>query len=1465
MFGALIAALMIALTLLVKVPAVQTWLVHKVAAWLSGELGVRVDVRSVAIYPFTSVALEGVYIEDKEKDTLAYIGSLEANIRTLSFSDHRIRISRVTLKDATIGIKLYALPREYNIDFLIDYFSGGGDTAAAKPWAWEVEEVELADSRLRYRDLKYDDKDRGIDWEDIELDGLNGAFSSIRPTSVGMSATIRNLAFREKSGFAVEQLKAQFDLAEDSMAFHDLQIRTARSLIKGDLAFQYEDFTAFQKFLSDVRWKARFESSRVDFRDLAFFASELEQLNQHLTLSGRFSGNVERFKGRDVELSLTDSTYFKGDVTMTGLPDFDETYMEVNARELVLLPRDIERVPAWPFDSTRTIDLPAELHNLGRVKFKGSFTGFYTDFVAFGDLQTALGYVSSDLNLKISGSDKNTSYKGNIRMFDFDAGRLWNLSPTVGKVTLKAGIEGSGFELKNIQAILTGRVESAYIQGYNYSNIDLDGKLADRLFTGKVIALDENLDFSFAGAVDFRDTLPRFDFIAEIARADLTALKLSNRQNGSVLSTSVGINLTGDHIDNIHGTIDLRNTNYREGDIQIQADTILLEASGSTERSLRLQSDLVDLNAQGRMKFSELPQAVRAIATRYVPVLFEPESKRTHSQDFNFSLLLKNTESLTAVFLPELVVARGTSLDGRINTDLNEVDLHVNSSAIVYDGVAFNAIRVDGFSDNGNLNFSAGLGGIAITDSVRINQLEIRGFTNRDTASFLVDFNGLDSLKSEVTLGINASFTNAGFTSLHLDPRKLRFGGRDWTLDSTNFMIVDSSGVVFKNVNFRSGVQEVGLAGVLGRSASTIFQVKFSSFDMSQANPFLSSFDIQTGGVLNGEASFAGAFDQPGMNADLSVEGLQWFGDTLGDADILTEWNSLRKQIDVMAVVTRGGKENIEISGHYRDDDKEGELDFKAVLKKTYVSTFGVYLKGLVSGLGGVASGELYLRGTPARPELTGKVFLQKIAFTVDYLQTSYNLSTDVIVEADRFIFKDVVINDINGNQALLNGQIRHEHLDDFRFDLDIAAKKMQVMNTSFTDNPVYYGEAYASGTVGIKGTLDYIVMNIGLRSEPGTRILMPLSNPEEVQRSGFITFVNPSDTLDQSRQEEGPDLSGVELNMDLEITPDARLELIFDSKIGDVIKGRGSGNITMTVSPKEDLSMLGEFTIEDGDYLFTMQNFINKNFQLRKGGKIRWIGDPYNATVDLSAVYKLRTGLYDLFQDSSFRTLVPVELNLGLKDKLFNPSIVFDIVVLNIDPNTENQVKRLINSEEEKYRQAVSLLLMRRFTAPSEIASRGGASGASVVGVNAYEMLSNQLSNWASQISSQVNVGVNYRPGDALTSEELEVALSTSLFNDRVTIDGNVGMANTAAGANQQNTSNLIGDFQVEVKARKDGRIRLKAFNRSNNNSLINNVNSPYTQGVGVFYREDFNTFGELWRRYKKILTRGKKKAENN
>ena len=1435
-------------------------MVQKAAAYLSAELNVRVEVSKVDIQLFRKVILKDVFIQDQQLDTLVFIPSLDVSIGRFHFKEKQFVLSELSLTGARIGIKHYKEPREYNMQFLIDYFSSAEkDTTQSDPWKVKAKKIVLNDCYLTYQDLKYNDVDHGIDWEDISLKKLNLEIEDLIPDGDTLHFDLRNISFIEKSGFKVNQFSTHGRIQPGQMAFSNLKAKTDKSELNANVTFDFISLDDFENFISDVKWKGDFQKSKVDFYDLAFFAKELTHINRHIDIQGDFGGTVDRFKGKNVLLSYGKDTYLKGKVSMTGLPDFFETYIEVNVDELSFSKRDIETIPQFPFDSLKLINIPDQIASLGKVKFKGNFNGFYNDFVAYGNINTDLGFISSDLNLKLGSVDKQTTYKGNLRLNNFDVGTFAGVSDILGKITLKTKVEGRGFDMKNINANIEGDISSLEFYKYNYSNINLNGHFENKLFTGELLANDPHLNMDFEGSIDFTKDLPAFNFNSSVRKMDLTTLNLLDRNADATIKAELNISFVGSTIDNAQGTIEARDLVYKEGDKTINADQVFFESKLGEWREFSLISDFADATISGDYSFSLLPQTIRHFVATYLPALLEENSVRPVAQVINFKGVLKKTDEITQLFIPELTVAPGTTLEGLINTTLNQVSLKVKSKSFDFVPLKFDDITVEGQSNGLNFEFESSFGEIFFSDSVKLKTVDFNGFTNKDTASVLVRFSGQDTLTDKASCYINAGFLKTGYTMIKLIPEQLVLNGKSWELNESNYILADSTGFLLSDFNFTSDSQKIALRGIAGMDTTAKMTLEFTNFEASQANDFLSVYDVQVGGVMNGSAQLVGLLGKPAVNSNMKIENMRWFSDTLGNAEFITDWDSREQKIKVNGSVTNGGDKNILIDGTYQIKEKDDELDFTAKLNKTYVHSFSHYLDGLASDIGGIASGEIFLKGTVKKPELTGKVYLQKIGFKLDYLNTNYTFSTEVDILKDRFKFKNISLYDVKGNQLLVNGMIRHDHLKNFYFDIDIKANKAQVLNTGPANNELYYGTAYASGNVSISGYLDYMIMDIGLKTEKGTKINIPLSNPDELSKSGFINFINKS--TDTINIEKEVDFSGIEMNMVFDVTQDAEMFLIFDSKIGDVIQGRGDGTITMTLSPSEDLKMYGNYKIAEGKYLFTMQNIINKPFYILEGGFIDWQGDPYDAIVDIEASYKLRATLYDLFQDSSFRKLVPVELNLHLTEKLFNPNITFNIKVLNVDPTIENQVKRLINTEEEKYRQAVSLIVMRRFTSPSELSNRAIVNTSSVVGVNAYEMLSNQLSNWASQISKQVNVGVNYRPGDALTSEELEVALSTSLFNDRVTIDGNVGVANSTTATANQNTSNLVGDFAVEVKANKEGNVRLKAFNRSNNNSLINNINSPYTQGVGVFYSIEFNNFSELSKKFRDLFRPKSKK----
>jgi hypothetical protein len=301
-----------------------------------------------------------------------------------------------------------------------------------------------------------------------------------------------------------------------------------------------------------------------------------------------------------------------------------------------------------------------------------------------------------------------------------------------------------------------------------------------------------------------------------------------------------------------------------------------------------------------------------------------------------------------------------------------------------------------------------------------------------------------------------------------------------------------------------------------------------------------------------------------------------------------------------------------------------------------------------------------------------------------------------------------------------------------------------------------------------------------------------------------------------------------------------------------------------MEVDNSGDFRIYGNYTIEEGDYMFSLKNVINKQFEIEQGSQIMWNGEPQDADIDITAVYNLRTSLNNLFMDTTrfnYNKRIPVECRIHLTEKLSNPAIDFDINLPTADESTKAMLQSAINSEEELNKQFLSLLVLNTFI-PSQQYIAGTNEpldmGATGMAFTTSELLSNQLSHWLSQISNNWDIGVNYQPGDEISKDQMEVALSTQLLNNRLIINGNVGTT-----GKYQEASELVGDFRVDWKLTPNGKLRLKFFNRNSDRLVYEETR--YIQGAGLFYREEFNSFGELLNNIARDLSSKKKKEQVN
>lgn len=1437
-----------AITALVKVPAVQTWLVHRIAAQLSDQMNTTVSIGAVEVKLFSSISLKGLYIEDLKHDTLLYAPELNASISGFDFRKHKFTVTGVDVKNPSIHLCRYKNISGLNIDFLIDYFSSTDtipDTTVVN-WDYKIDRVNLDNAVFTYRDYRWNDTTSTVNFEDLYISGLDLQADDIVPTGDSLLFTISKMNAKEKSGFAIDDLTGKFSIGNEHLAARSLIVKTKQSDVNGDVRLNFNSWDDMNDFIPKVKMESYFTVSKVATEDLKYFSEEVIGLKKVLTFKGDIHGTVDNLKGRKLFIQYTPDCYFKGDLSFKGLPDIDATFIDMMAEDLSLNKKDVETFPEYPFATGEPISLPGNMVALGNVHFKGKFTGFYNDFVAFGTANTAIGFLSSDINFKVGHGKVPASYSGSLITHRFNIGKLLKVFPDVGEITAKMKVKGQSLALAKLEADLAGEISSFDIKGYHYTGLSVDGHFSHRMFNGSLIVSDPNVDLDFKGTLDYSKEKPVLDFTALVKNAKLGLLNLVN-DNTANLSTKAELKCTGSKIDDLNGTLHFTNTNYIHVLQGITINNLFIDASTEgVNRNIMLRSDFADGNMSGNFQLSTFFQSASYILGKYIPSITVSKISEFANQTFDYSVTLKETRGVLDVLLPELSIVAGTSIHGSFNTNTENFSASLKSEEIIYRGIRIGGISLNSNTENNSLKLYLMNKELQVNDSLLFNNVLFAGVANRDSADINLSVTNIDTSFSRFNCGFSVKFLSTGYTSVKLVPNEFVVQKQEWSLDPVNYLIFDKSGALVSNLNFKSGDQEVSINGILGYDSTSTLKVRLKDFNSSILNKVLNVYDAEIGGIANGNISIASLLKNPVIQSDLSVKDLSWYGDTLGDAEMVTSWNTPNGKIDVNGFITRGGLKNIAVNGAYIFHNDGDEINFDINLQKTDVKSFSHYLEGLCSDIHGIASGKFKLFGRLSSPQLTGTAHLQKVIFKVDYLNTVYNFSTDVELTENKISFNDVVINDIKGNKATASGSITHDYLSDFYFDVDIATQNTQILNTTIRNNDLYYGNINGTGNISIKGYLDFLKMDIAMRSEKGTTINIPLNNPEEISKGSFITFIK-TDTVTDKTEKNVVDLSGLEINMDLDVTTDANIKLIFDDKIGDVIEGNGSGSIKMKINDADGFLMYGNYYIEEGQYTFTLQNVISKPFTIEKGGNISWTGDPYDAEVNINADYsKLRVNLFDLLQDTTtnYRKPIPVILRLKLTEKLFNPVIGFDIEVPNIDAATSSRIQRYISTDEQKFRQAVSLLILRRFSPPDELANKPSTSGA--VGSNAYEFLSQQLSNWASQIDENINVGINYNPGNSLTQEELEFALSTSLFNDRVTLEGNVGVAGNN-NSTTQSTSNIVGDFSVDVKARKDGKVRLKAFNRSNNNTLLNNFNSQYTQGIGVFYRQEFNTFSEL------------------
>jgi hypothetical protein len=1475
-----VVLLLATLLILIQTPSFQTYLAQKVAAYMSDEWGTVVRVDAVELHFFRTAELKGVYVEDKQKDTLISGGRILVEINELDFNLKKLDLKNITLSNTTAKLVTQKNDSTMNFQFIVDYFdTGKKQDTVVSPWEVKFNELTLDHVNFSLRNNNKDTKvSETINFNNLRADDISGKFSQIQFQKDTILVALSNLRFREQSGFVLTNLSSKIKVSEKGVYADYLDIVTPGTVIRGQIHFKHDNWNAYNDFVNNVTMDVLLKpKSKVHLKDVASFTEELAGLNDTIKLSGKVKGPVADMSLLDFKLTMKKHTEFIGDLTISGLPDFNNSYLHFDTKKLSTSYADLVQIPNYPFKDNVKLPIPPQLQKLGIINYSGKFDGLINDFNVYGNIQTAIGSVVADVGIKTGKKPDDLEYHGKIRTTNFNIGALAGMPGLYG-FNSDMKIKGKGVNVDKIDASLDGIVKNLHFNGYDYTNVKVDGTFFQKSFNGLVVSTDPNADFDFNGTINFTNKVPELDFISTVNKLNLK--KLNFTKQAAEFSTQILINLKGNDPNNLTGTINFDNTIYKDSAKTHKISTFDLNLKqDEIDKSLKLTSNYFNIDVDGRFNLTDLPMAFQQTMHTYYPTFVPANKGKTLYKDaFKFKIAIKKFDIIRELFAPTLMISPNTQIAGDFDAGTNIINFNLRSPEIEAAKIKFKDNVIESYSKNNKINLVFKGAYIQLTDSLRLDNY-FSYFVSKDLdTKYNFEWDDKQTPKSSGKFNGTVSFAN-NKALFKYNEITVRVNDSAWKMTTSNPTIIDSAGNVTINpLKFENLDQSIYISGTYSDKSSDSLNFVTTDLVLDQFNPLLRRFGLKLNGEMNSRIKLQNTEKHITLNSLVDLTKFKFNDNLIGEMHVKTDYITMEQRLQLDGYTTLGIgtgfgiQKNLAFKGNYFFDKREETIDLNFTANPLNLKLINPLMSGIFTVNKGFVFGGGKIHGNADKILIDGELKLTDSEIKIDYTNVTYKMAGKIEIMPDQIRFSDILMTQIDPNldrlvtanskavpQGTINGNLFHSNFKKMQLDYDITFKNMLALNTTERQNKDFFGRVYASGNIGLYGFLNDIHMEVKVTTKKNSKFILPLDGPEEIAENDFIKFVKK----DSIKLEEKKALTGFNLDLNVIATPDATTQIIFDKVSGDAINVYGNGDIRMTINTLGKFDMYGDYVISGGDYNFNLQNVISKKFEIDDGSTIVWSGDPYNADIDITASYRQRASIGPLINDvtGQYKGRTPAACKLIMRNTLLKPDISFELEFPSISDNVRSQISSVLADEAELNRQVFSFLIFRSFIPPVIYGtSGGGVTAGNAAASTGSELLSSKVNGVLDGIfgnfDQNLQVGVNYRPGSQNNKDEVLVNVNRNFLDDKLSVDGNFG-----SGSSTGTTRNFIGDVNVEYKLSKDGRYKLKGFNRTNDNTQMLTAGGLYTQGLGFFFREEFDTWNDLYKRYTNKMKRMKKK----